>query len=126
MQQAQRHYTIEDYFVVEAMSPVPLSVDSSNMEIIEVGLSACEGRAGRPLLNSASLERLEALEFAKSKNPAQPALKVTLQDEQHKNIQSWTLQNAWVSKLSGPSLNAKGNEVAIESIEVVCDRIDLA
>src|SRR5260221_5006621 len=53
---------------VEAMSPVPLSVDSSNMEIIEVGLNACEGRAGRPLLNSASLERLEALEFAKSKN----------------------------------------------------------
>ena len=53
---------------VEAMSPVPLSVDSSNMEIIEEGLKACEGRAGRPLLNSASLERLEALEFAKSKN----------------------------------------------------------
>ncbi|PYT27866.1 MAG: hypothetical protein DMG57_16810 [Acidobacteria bacterium] len=53
---------------VEAMSPVPLSVDSSNMEIIEAGLDACEGRAGRPLLNSASLERVEALEFAKSKN----------------------------------------------------------
>jgi phage tail-like protein len=35
------------------------------------------------------------------------------------------LQNAWVSKLSGPSLNAKGNEIAIESVEVVCDRIEL-
>jgi 5-methyltetrahydrofolate--homocysteine methyltransferase len=54
--------------MVEAMSPVPLSVDSSNMEIIQAGLEACEGRAGRPLLNSASLERMEALDVAKSRN----------------------------------------------------------
>ena len=55
-----------------------------------------------------------------------PSLKIDLQDEKHTAVQSWTLQNAWVSKLSGPSLNAKGNEIAIESIEVVCDRIELS
>ncbi|MDR3698755.1 MAG: phage tail protein [Candidatus Sulfopaludibacter sp.] len=57
---------------------------------------------------------------------ASPSLKVDLQNEAHTVVQSWTLQNAWVSKLSGPSLNAKGNEIAIEAIEVVCDRITLS
>lgn len=51
-------------------------------------------------------------------------LKVTLQDENHTPVRSWTLTNAWVFKLSGPSLNAKGNEIAIESIEVAYDRLD--
>src|ERR1017187_2396913 len=51
-------------------------------------------------------------------------LKVTLQDEIHTPVRSWTLTNAWVFKLSGPSLNAKGNEIAIESIEVAYDRLD--
>jgi phage tail-like protein len=52
-----------------------------------------------------------------------PNITVDLQDEAHNVVQTWTLQNAWVSKLSGPSLNAKGNEIAIEAIEVVCERI---
>jgi cobalamin-dependent methionine synthase I len=50
---------------VQQLSSIPLSVDSSNTEIIDAGLEACDGRAGRTLLNSASLERLEALESAK-------------------------------------------------------------
>ena len=54
-----------------------------------------------------------------------PLLKIDLQDEKHATVQSWTLHNAWVSKLSGPSLNAKANEIAIEAIEVVCERIEL-
>jgi phage tail-like protein len=57
---------------------------------------------------------------------ASPQLKIDLHDERHAIVQSWTLFNAWVSKLSGPSLNAKGNEIAIESVEVVCDRILLS
>ena len=50
---------------VQAMSPVPVSVDSSNIEIIQSGLEACHEKAGRNLLNSASLERLEALDLAR-------------------------------------------------------------
>ena len=49
---------------VQEVSPVPISVDSSNVETIGEGLGACNGGAGRPLLNSASLERLEALDLA--------------------------------------------------------------
>jgi 5-methyltetrahydrofolate--homocysteine methyltransferase len=49
---------------VEESSPIPLSIDSSNLEIIHAGIEACEGKAGPPMLNSASLERVEALNIA--------------------------------------------------------------
>lgn len=50
---------------VQEMSSVPLSVDSSNIETIQSGLETCHNRSGRNLLNSASLERLEALDLAR-------------------------------------------------------------
>lgn len=49
---------------VESVSAVPPSVDSSNTEIIEVGLSAYGGSQGRPMLNSIALERPEAIDMA--------------------------------------------------------------
>jgi 5-methyltetrahydrofolate--homocysteine methyltransferase len=45
-------------------SPVPLSIDSSNLEIIETGFEAVDGGGPTPMLNSASLERIEALDLA--------------------------------------------------------------
>jgi 5-methyltetrahydrofolate--homocysteine methyltransferase len=49
---------------VEPLSPVPLSIDSSNQEILYTGIAACRRTAGPPLLNSASLERIDALDLA--------------------------------------------------------------
>jgi len=49
---------------VESVSAVPPSVDSSNAEIIEVGLTAYGGSQGRPMLNSIALERPEAIDMA--------------------------------------------------------------
>jgi phage tail-like protein len=57
---------------------------------------------------------------------ATPSLKVELQDETHTTVQSWTMHNAWLAKLSGPSMNAKGNEIAIEAVEFVCERIEIS
>lgn len=51
---------------------------------------------------------------------------VELHDEAHRAVVSWTLTNAWISKLSGPSMSARGNEIAVEAIEVVCERIEVA
>ena len=53
---------------VEGLSPIPLSIDSSNIDTIRAGVEACAGKAGPPLLNSASLERLEALDLAKQRS----------------------------------------------------------
>ena len=52
---------------LEPLAPVPLSIDSSNLETLRAGIETCEGRTGRPMLNSASLERIEALDLAKER-----------------------------------------------------------
>jgi phage tail-like protein len=50
---------------------------------------------------------------------------IELLDEKGTSVMKWTLTNAWCSKLSGPSLNGKGNEIAIESMELAHDRMDI-
>ena len=49
---------------VQEMSNLPISIDSSDVEVIRAGLEACRKKSVRPLLNSASLERLDALDLA--------------------------------------------------------------
>jgi len=51
---------------IEPLASVPLSIDSSNLEILLTGIQACQRLAGKPLLNSASLERIDALDIARS------------------------------------------------------------
>jgi len=43
---------------------------------------------------------------------------IHLLDEERNPVMSWKLKNAWPVKLSGPVLNATGNEVAIETLEL--------
>jgi phage tail-like protein len=50
---------------------------------------------------------------------------IKLLDEQHSPVLKWKLTNAWCCKLTGPSLNGKGNEIAIETMELAYDRIDI-
>ena len=49
---------------VQAETDLPVSVDSSNIDVIRSGLQAWDAAGGRPMLNSASLERLDALDLA--------------------------------------------------------------
>ncbi|HIB57204.1 MAG: dihydropteroate synthase [Alphaproteobacteria bacterium] len=53
---------------IQGMTKLPLSIDSSNVEVIATGLAAYDSAATRPLLNSASLERIEALDLAQEHN----------------------------------------------------------
>ena len=50
---------------------------------------------------------------------------IELLNDQHDSVFKWKLTNAWCSKLSGPALNAKGNEIAIETMELAYDRLDV-
>lgn len=50
---------------------------------------------------------------------------VKLQNEQHSEVMTWRLEDAWPCKLSGPTLNARTNEIAVETLELCCDRISL-
>jgi 5-methyltetrahydrofolate--homocysteine methyltransferase len=53
---------------VGAHASTALSIDSSNVETIAAGLVACSETNGRPMLNSVSLERLNALDLAVDHN----------------------------------------------------------
>jgi len=57
--------------------------------------------------------------------PPTHVVTIQLLDEQHQPVFKWKLTNAWCTKMSGPSLNAKGNEIAIETMEWAHDRIDI-
>ena len=50
--------------IVQSASNLPLSIDSANVDLLETGLSACTGGREKPLLNSVSLEREEAVALA--------------------------------------------------------------
>jgi phage tail-like protein len=39
---------------------------------------------------------------------------------------TWTLTNAWPTKLAGPSLTAKGNDFAVETLELAYERLDVS
>lgn len=50
---------------------------------------------------------------------------ITLLDEQRQPVQRWLLRKAWPVKYDPSDLNAKGNEVVIETLELVCESIDV-
>lgn len=49
---------------VQGMTALPLSIDSSSIDVIRAGLEALAPGGARAMLNSASLERLDALDLA--------------------------------------------------------------
>jgi phage tail-like protein len=51
---------------------------------------------------------------------------IQLLDEKQAPTMTWTLKNAWVTKVSGPNLKSDGNEVAIETIEVAHEGLTIA
>jgi 5-methyltetrahydrofolate--homocysteine methyltransferase len=54
--------------VVQQAVTIPMSIDSSNLEILKAGLAVCDKGRGRPMVNSVSLERESAVEIARDAN----------------------------------------------------------
>jgi phage tail-like protein len=50
---------------------------------------------------------------------------IVLRDEQQQPVIRWEFINAWICKWEGPAMNATTNDVAIESIEICVERIEL-
>lgn len=50
---------------------------------------------------------------------------IKLLDEARDEALTWNFYEGWPSKWEGPSLNAKNNEVAIETLEIACEKIEL-
>ena len=50
---------------------------------------------------------------------------VTLLNEARETAMRWTFREAWPRKLDGPTFNAKNNEVAIETLEIVVEGLEV-
>lgn len=50
---------------------------------------------------------------------------VILLDASRQPVRRWTLFDAWIAKVEGPALNSTGNEVAIETLELTCERLQV-
>jgi phage tail-like protein len=48
-----------------------------------------------------------------------------LLDDQRTEVLRWNFHNGWISKWEGPTLNAESNEVAMESIEIAHEGLEL-
>ena len=44
---------------------------------------------------------------------------ISLLDENHAPVVTWKIKNAWPSKVTSPDMKADGNEIAIESLELI-------
>jgi phage tail-like protein len=51
---------------------------------------------------------------------------IVLQDEQHNDVIRWEFQNGWICKWEGATMNATSNDVFIETIEIVHERLELS
>jgi phage tail-like protein len=51
---------------------------------------------------------------------------IVLLDDDHKEVLHWILHQAWIAKIEVGDLNAKGTDVAIESIELAHEGLDFA
>jgi phage tail-like protein len=51
---------------------------------------------------------------------------ITLLDEARQPALRWNFREGWPSKLEGPALNAKTSEVAIETLEIAHEGLELA
>ena len=65
------------------------------------------------------------LQAVKGNITAQSGSVVQLDDTGTEKLR-WNFFNAWPSKWDGPAYNAKGNDVAIETLTLTCDRIEMA
>ena len=52
-------------------------------------------------------------------------MSIILLDDQRQPLLRWNVRRAWPRKWTGPALNAKTSEVAIESLEIAHEGLDL-
>jgi phage tail-like protein len=50
---------------------------------------------------------------------------IMLLDENRQEVMRWNFRRAWPCKWSGPSLNAKTNEIAIETLEICHEGLEV-
>ena len=66
------------------------------------------------------------LETVKLNTVEKKTITISLLDENHENpVVTWTVKNAFPKKIDAPSFNATSNEVAIESLDLMADDLEI-
>jgi phage tail-like protein len=50
---------------------------------------------------------------------------IILRDEQRNEVMRWKFTRGWATKLSGPSLKGDGNAIAVESLEIAHESLEI-
>ncbi|GKS67439.1 phage tail protein [Nitrosarchaeum sp.] len=50
---------------------------------------------------------------------------ISILNKEREPFATWKLTNCWPTKYSGSTLNAKGNQIVIETLEIVVEDVDL-
>ncbi len=50
---------------------------------------------------------------------------IVLNDAERSPVRRWLVHAAWPVKYTGPTLNAKGNEVVIEELVLACEGVEV-
>jgi phage tail-like protein len=50
---------------------------------------------------------------------------IVLMNERREPVLRWHAENAWINKIEGPTLKASGNDVAMESVELIHEGLTL-
>ena len=65
-------------------------------------------------------------QIRKAPRRAQRTVKIALHDDRHRIVRTWTLSGAVIIKHSGPPLNARGTDVAIDELVLGCEKIEVS
>ena len=57
--------------------------------------------------------------------PVRQDVAIALLNEDREIVVQWTLRNAWPARYTGPLLRAEGNDVAIETLEIAHEGLDV-
>ena len=85
-------------------------------------------RYGNLVLRRGISGRLDLWQWFQAVRDGQPDRRnvtVTLLDEARTPVQQWRFRNAWPAKYDPSELNAKGNDVAIELLELAVESVEL-
>jgi phage tail-like protein len=63
------------------------------------------------------------LDAVKGKIQRKSGSVVQLDDTGQEKVR-WNFFNAWPAKWDGPAFNAKGNDIAIETLTITCERVE--
>ena len=57
-------------------------------------------------------------------NAARASGSVVLYNQEGTEVARWNFVDAWPSKISGPGLNSGGDEIAVEEVTLVCEKLE--